>query len=483
MANLDSLAKRLEDVTTRLETLANLKPALPPKPVTSSGSNIVVSSSDVPHTIKQFDDEVGDALKGFLSVSKNVGGDVGTMSDKVNVVFELLRNYIWYAAGRKQASQEEVAQKMKPIMKLLEEIGELKESKRNTPTYNHLCAVADGIPAVGWVTVTPTPAPYVKEMIDVSMFYVNRVRSENKTNQTHTDWTKAWCDLLTALQKYVKSSHTTGLTWNSSPGTGPPEVRFSAGTVPAPPAGGPPPPPPPPPAGFFDESKPKAPSGGNDARQALFAELNKGEAITSGLKKVTDDMKTHKNPNLRGNTSIPSKVGGSLSKVPAAAKPVVEKPPRTELRDGKFWEVEYHKNNKNIIIEVKDMKQVVYIFKCEGSVVQIKGKCNSVTIDNCKKTSVVFDNLLAQVEIINSQSVEVQSMGTLPTISIQKTDGCQVYLSKDSINAEIVTSKSSEMNVLVPVGDDFIELPIPEQFKTTFNPTTKKLVTGVSDIV
>lgn len=40
--------------------------------------------------------------------------------------------------------------------------------------------------------------------------------------------------------------------------------------------------------------------GGKDqGRQALFAELNKGDAITSGLKKVTADMQTHKNPQLR----------------------------------------------------------------------------------------------------------------------------------------------------------------------------------------
>jgi adenylyl cyclase-associated protein len=88
--------------------------------------------------------------------------------------------------------------------------------------------------------------------------------------------------------------------------------------------------------------------------------------------------------------------------------------------------------------------------------VQIKGKVNSVTIDGCKKTSVVFDNLLSQVEVINSQSIEIQSLGALPTVSIQKTDGCQVYLSKDSVDAEIVTSKSSEMNILIPQGDDFV---------------------------
>lgn len=41
-----------------------------------------------------------------------------------------------------------------------------------------------------------------------------------------------------------------------------------------------------------------------------------------------------------------------------------------------------------------------------------------------------------------------------PTISIDKTDGCQVYLSKNSLGCEIVSAKSSEMNVLVPTGED-----------------------------
>lgn len=41
-------------------------------------------------------------------------------------------------------------------------------------------------------------------------------------------------------------------------------------------------------------------------------------------------------------------------------------------------------------------------------------------------------------------------LGKVPTISIDKTDGCQMYLSKDSLDVVIVSSKSSEMNVLVP---------------------------------
>lgn len=44
-------------------------------------------------------------------------------------------------------------------------------------------------------------------------------------------------------------------------------------------------------------------------------------------------------------------------------------------------------------------------------------------------------------------------MGKVPTISINKTDGCHVYLSKDSLACEIISAKSSEMNILVPNKD------------------------------
>ena len=47
-------------------------------------------------------------------------------------------------------------------------------------------------------------------------------------------------------------------------------------------------------------------------------------------------------------------------------------------------------------------------------------------------------------------------MGKVPTISCDKTDGCQMFLSKDSVDVEIITAKSSEMNVMIPNGDEFV---------------------------
>lgn len=49
-------------------------------------------------------------------------------------------------------------------------------------------------------------------------------------------------------------------------------------------------------------------------------------------------------------------------------------------------------------------------------------------------------------------------MGTVPTISINKTEGCQVYLSKESLNCDIVSAKSSEMNIMIPQDDDYVSV-------------------------
>jgi adenylyl cyclase-associated protein len=57
---------------------------------------------------------------------------------------------------------------------------------------------------------------------------------------------------------------------------------------------------------FADLKKNNTPSSDaeNSARQALFNELNKGESVTGRLKKVTSEMQTHKNPELRAQVIL-----------------------------------------------------------------------------------------------------------------------------------------------------------------------------------
>jgi adenylyl cyclase-associated protein len=121
-----------------------------------------------------------------------------------------------------------------------------------------------------------------------------------------------------------------------------------------------------------------------------------------------------------------------------------------------------------IVITVTEFKQTVFVSKCVGTVVQVVGKCNSITIEGCKQTNVVFDDIVSTVDIINGNKVNVQANGVLPTINVEKSAGVNVYLtSQASRAAEIVTSLSTEVNVVIPgatENDDPKEHAIPYQF-------------------
>lgn len=60
------------------------------------------------------------------------------------------------------------------------------------------------------------------------------------------------------------------------------------------------------------------------------------------------------------------------------------------------------------MIDGAEMNNVVYMYKCVDSTLIVKGKLNSVIVDSCKKSSVVFDSLVSSVEFINCQSVQMQ---------------------------------------------------------------------------
>ncbi|XP_044741407.1 adenylyl cyclase-associated protein 1 isoform X2 [Chrysoperla carnea] len=399
-------------------------------------------------------------LAQYVLYSESIGGDVATHSKMVQQAFQAQLDFLKNASRSVEPPQSQLLQLLSPTDKKIQEIQGFREKNRVSKLFNHLSAISESIPALGWVAVKPAPAPYVKEMNDAGQFYTNRVLKEWKeTDKTHVNWVRAWAETLTQLQQYVKQYHTTGLVW---------AVTNSGPPPPPPPSGLPPPPPP------LDLDSNFGDMNVNDDRAALFAQINQGEDITKKLKKVTSEMQTHKNPTLRTGPA-PFKAPSSTGVTGVRNAPPAEKQP-VFSRDGKKWLIEYHKGNQNLVVDNVEMNNVVYVFKCEQSNIRVNGKLNSVVLDSCKKTSIVFDSLVSSIEFINCQSVQMQVLGKVPTISVDKTDGCQMYLSKDSLDVEIISSKSSEMNILVPKDNgDYTEFPVPEQFKTTVS--TKGLST------
>jgi adenylyl cyclase-associated protein len=169
-------------------------------------------------------------------------------------------------------------------------------------------------------------------------------------------WIQSYYQIFKDLAEYVKNTFPQGIPWNPKGISAAEAAKATtsaapapAAPAPAPAAGGPPPPPPPPPGPpprfEIPETVPSAPGGIG----AVFSELNKGEAVTKGLKKVNPNEMTHKNPSLRAGSTVPTRSDSqtSVSSVNRGKSPVpskkpkpetlrTKKPPKKEL-DGNKW--------------------------------------------------------------------------------------------------------------------------------------------------
>ncbi|KAK7125182.1 hypothetical protein R3I94_019276 [Phoxinus phoxinus] len=446
---MEALVERLEKAVVRLETVAG---KLQFGPGGVANGDIIISShmtnGGESQSMEAFDLLLSGSVSEYVKTSTAIGGDVSKHAEMVNDALQIQRSFLKMSMTHREPANTELADLLRPLSDQIHEVQSFREKNRGSDLFNHLSAVSESIPALGWVAVCQKPGPYVKEMNDAAMFYTNRVLKDYKdTDGRHIEWVRSYLSIWTELQSYIKEHHTTGLVWSK---TGPvaPSSQFSA------PSAGPPPPPPPPPV--FMENNPAA------QHSALFAQLNQGQDITKGLKHVCDEQKTHKNASLR----CP---GERIPRESPARSQTRRHSPVLEL-EGKKWRVEHQDQSHDLLIEDTELRQVVYVFSCNRSTLQIRGKVNSIIVDNCKKLGLVFDSAVGIVEIINSTDVQLQVMGKVPTISINKTEGCHVYLSRDSLDCEIVSAKSSEMNILVPEGeDDYREFPVPEQFKTVWD--------------
>lgn len=474
-----TLLSRLETVTARLESVEK-QLATGGSTGSSASSSAPAQSGEESPSVLAYEALINQYIQPFVDLSSKV--DAPEVTEQANLVLQAVnaqRDMLRVVAASKKPSQDTLNKLIQPTSELMGKISTLRDSKRSSKFFNNLSTVSEGIPALGWVVVAPTPGPHIADMRGGSEFYSNRILKEFKgVNQTQVDWVQSFNSFLKELQAYVKQFHTTGLTWNPKGGDAPSSAPASSSSAPS--SGGAPPPPALPPV-YVPEPETSSGSADTGKKANLFAELNKGGDITKGLKKVTNDMKN------KNRTDISSVVPASASAPKETKAPsknaAPAKPPKLQL-DGLKWNIENQVNNREIVISETEPKQTCYIYKCKNSVIQIKGKINAIVLDSCDKTAVVFENLVSTCDVVNCNSVEVQALGKVPSISIDKTSGCQVHLSKEAIDTEIYTSKSSEMNVSIPnrkEDDDPIEIAVPEQYRTVVKDF--KLVTECSSHV
>nr|AAP06178.1 similar to XM_029844 adenylyl cyclase-associated protein in Homo sapiens [Schistosoma japonicum] len=412
MERLDSLLCRLEKATIILEAAA-VNSMYRTSPIKTS------SESGNPLSVKEFHDIITGPLSEYVLYSSKIGDVVKTHASVVERCFLMEEEILKLASECSKPSDSELTLIMTLLGKEIEEVVKLKDNNRSNRFFNHLSAVAESVAALGWLSVSPAPAPYIKTMKEAAEFFTNRVIKEYEEKDTvHLAWKKALMSVLTALELYVKKHHT--YYW----------VGWNARGKPAT-------------ASKLSKSSPTREVNSNCsvalhthctytcplscniiARKksitsiCLFSDINRGEAVTSNLRKVTDDMKTHKNPKLRegpimhtSRHQVNSSLNNTIIRSPAEKKGCLE-------LKGNKWIVEYFNSVENLEVIITEPKQTVFIYKCNECTIRIKGKANSIMLDNCKKTGVVFDYLISSIDVVNCQSIQIQCLGKLSTVNI-----------------------------------------------------------------
>ncbi|CAI5535254.1 unnamed protein product [Closterium sp. Naga37s-1] len=475
--SMDVLVARLEAAVARLE--ASL-PSQTSTATSAPAASASAAASDHPSVVA-FDAILTANLQKVMAAAEKVGSAEVTAATKALAeAFEAEKKIVAAIAACKKPDTSALPKLLEPLGAAMAAASKLTEGKR-TDAYNHVKAVAESVAALTWVAYSgkdcgmSLPGPHIDETWPAAEFYTNKILSTYRNAEggaAHVEWARALKELyIQGLREYVKKFHLTGPSWSASGLDLPAYLSSAPSAAPAPPRGGPPPPPrgaPPPPPPPAASAGGGGGGGGGADMSKVFSELNKGEAVTSGLRKVTADMKTKNRADRSG--AVPATIGGSKATsagASAAAKPAVVKPPKFELQQGRKWVVENQVDNKDVVIADTEPKQTVYIFGCKGTVVQVKGKVNNITLDKCTKTAVVFQDVLAACEVVNCSGVEIQCQGMAPTLAVDNTSGCQLYLAASALTASITTAKSSEINVLVPGPDadtPWVEHALPEQF-------------------
>lgn len=154
---------------------------------------------------------------------------------------------------------------------------------------------------------------------------------------------------------------------------------------------------------------------------------------------------------------------------------------------GNIWYIENQSGNTGIEVNITEMQQRIVIINCADSVVQVKGKCTAVSVEQGKKLGVVVhDVIVSTFELLNSTKTQIQLNSICPIMTIDNSEGIQVFLGAGvSDKFELLTCKSNEINIYrqKAAGEDYSnEIPVPEQFKSFFDESGNLKTIAVSHI-
>lgn len=192
------------------------------------------------------------------------------------------------------------------------------------------------------------------------------------------------------------------------------------------------------------------------------------------MEKVKDELKRTDTVTLLrrvGKNPERSNSGLVKDKESVARDVIPEGEPVLELK-GDAWNVEYQSQKKLLELPPTTFRESLVIRNCYGSTIKVDTKVKAVLMDRCVKTNVILSSVVSLMEVIDCEKLKLQVLGSAQSLTIDKSEGIDVFLSKESKGIMIATSKSGTMNVNFPSSETadgeeevWVERPLPEQYE------------------
>lgn len=104
-------------------------------------------------SVNAYEDIILGPLAQFLDLSSKIGDDVATQADFVKKAFNAQLQYVTMASQSAAPHASEISNLLKPTSDQIMGIQSFREKHRTSKFFNHLSAISESIPALGWVCV------------------------------------------------------------------------------------------------------------------------------------------------------------------------------------------------------------------------------------------------------------------------------------------------------------------------------------------
>lgn len=104
-------------------------------------------------SVNAYEDIILGSLAQFLELSKKIGDDVATQAEFVKKAFDAQLKYVTLASQSAAPDQGELPKLLQPTSEQINAVQAFREKHRTSKLFNHLSAISESVPALGWVCV------------------------------------------------------------------------------------------------------------------------------------------------------------------------------------------------------------------------------------------------------------------------------------------------------------------------------------------